>query len=356
MRHLLTARASRAWLLRKAPGFWAMIIVLTAALAFPAPATSEDASPVKSQATSQVPWLMATEYPENNISGIGLATFAKLVSAYTGGRVTATISYDNELKVISAEMPRAAQERRIAGGDAFAGPLAALDPVFGLPSLPFVVQSVDVARSVNARARPLYEKALQSRGLKLLYLTIWPSTGLWSDKPIAAPDDLRRLSIRTYDASSTEVMRAAGARAEPLPLNDAVVALKERRLNAFLTSGDGGAGRKLWDYLPHFTPINYAMPVSLAFVRSEVFDSLPDNVRKQVMAAAVDTERSQFDLLANRTTENFARMRANGVVIAEPAPASVVAALRQAATAPLAAWKAKVGDEAIAIVDWAIRQ
>jgi TRAP-type transport system periplasmic protein len=151
-------------------------------------------------------------------------------------------------------------------------------------------------------------------------------------------------------------MRAAGASAELLPLNDAVAALREHRLNAFLTSGDGGAGRKLWDYLHHFTPVNYAMPVSLAFVRIEAFEALSDDLRKQVMAAAAETERSQFELLANRTTENYARMRANGVDIADPAPASVVAALRQAAAEPLAAWKAGVNDEAIAIVDWAIQR
>jgi TRAP-type transport system periplasmic protein len=173
---------------RKPLGTWAAV-ALAAALAFPAPATS------------QVSWQMTTEYPQSNISGIGLATFAKLVSAYTDGRLTATIAYDNELKIVSADMPRAVQELRITGGDAFAGALASVDPVFGLPSLPFVVQSVDVAQSVNARARPLYEKALQSKGLKLLYLTIWPSTGIWSDSPLATPDDLRRLAIRTYDAS-----------------------------------------------------------------------------------------------------------------------------------------------------------
>ena len=84
--------------------------------------------------------------------------------------------------------------------------------------------------------------------------------------------------------------------------------------------------------------------------------TLSDDLQTQVMTAAAETERSQFELLANRTTENYARMRANGVAIAEPAPASVVAALRQAAAEPLAAWKAKVNDEAIAIVDLAIRQ
>jgi TRAP-type C4-dicarboxylate transport system substrate-binding protein len=345
MRILVPFRAIMAPMLRIPFGIRA-ILALAAALALPA-------IPARSQ---QVSWQMTTEYPKSNISGIGLATFAKLVSDYTDGRVTATIAYDNELKITSAEMPRAALEMRISGGDAFAGALATVDPLFGLPSLPFVVQSIDAARAVNARARPLYERALQSRGLKLLYLTIWPSTGIWSDRPLAAPDDLRKLSIRAYDTSSAEVMRAAGARAEFLPLNDAVAALKEGRLNAFLTSGDGGAGRKLWDHLRYFTPVNYAVPVSLAFVRSEAFDALSDDLRKKVMAAAAETEKSQFDLLANRTAENYARMRDNGVTIAEPAPAAVVTALRQAAAEPLAAWKAKVDSEAIAIVDWAVRQ
>lgn len=314
------------------------------------------APPVSSQVATLASWQLATEYPQSNISGVGLTTFAKLVTSYTGGRLAVTVAYDNDLKITAAEMPRAVQEKRLAGGDAFAGPLATIDPVFGLPSLPFVVQSVEAARSVNARARPLYEAALRARGLKLLYLTIWPSTGIWSDRPLAVPDDLGRISIRTYDAASADVMRAAGAKAEFLPFNEAIAAVKEQRLNAILTSGDGGAGRKLWDYLRHFTPVNYAIPISLAFVSSDAFDELPEDLRKQAMAAAAETERSQFDLLANRTSENYARMRANGVTIADPAPAAVVAALRRAASEPLAAWKAKASSEAIAIVDWANQQ
>jgi TRAP-type C4-dicarboxylate transport system substrate-binding protein len=74
------------------------------------------------------------------------------------------------------------------------------------------------------------------------------------------------------------------------------------------------------------------------------------------MAAAAETERSQLDLLANRTAENYARMRANGVSIIEPAPSGLIAALRQAALAPIAAWKAKTSPAAIEIADWAIKQ
>lgn len=326
-------------------------------LAAPAAAQTISRQAISQQSTSQpVRWQMATEYPQSNISGVGLATFAKLVSARTNGFVTTENAYDNELKISSGEMLRAAQERRIAGADAFAGPLEASDAIFGLASLPFVVQSIDAARAVNARARPLYEKALEARGLKLLYMTIWPSTGVWSDRPLSSADDLRTLAVRTYDYNSAEVMRAVGATAEYLPFNDAIAKVREHKLNAILTSGDGGAGRKLWDYLPYFTPINYAVPISLAFVGIDAFESLPKEIQDQVTQAAAETETSQFELLASRTAENYARMRANGVSIAEPATATVIAALKRGAAASIAAWKAKVPAEAAAIVDWAGRQ
>lgn len=307
-------------------------------------------------ATAQVTLRMTTEYPQNNISGIGLTTFASRVSERTHGFVTVTNAFDNELKISSGEMPRAALDGRIAGGDAFAGALSGLDPVLGLSTLPFLVQSVDVARATNSRARPLYEKALAARGLKLLYLTIWPATGLWSERSLEGADDLPKLNLRTYDTNSSEVMRAAGANAQYLPMDVAIVGLKEHRLNAFLTSGDGGAGRKLWDLLPHFAAINYAMPVSIAFIRNDTFAQLSEPMQREVLAAAEETEQSQLALLAHRTSENYARMRDNGVRITEPAPPSLIAALRKAATAAITTWETQAGADAAAIVEWARQQ
>jgi len=299
---------------------------------------------------------MATEYPESSISGVGLATFGKLLASNTHGYLTTVNAFDNEMKISSGEMLPAAQDNRIAGGDAFAGPLEASDPIFGLSSLPFVVQSVDSARAVNARARPLYERALAARRLKLLYITIWPSTGIWSDQPLKNVEDLRALSVRTYDHNSAEVMRTVGATAEYLPFNEAIAKIKEHKLNAILTSGDGGAGRKLWDDLRHFTPINYAIPISIAFVRQDDFEALPKEVQDQVEAAAAETGKRQIELLANRTAENYKRMRSNGVSIDEPASPAVIAALKRAASGPIAAWQAKVAAEAVAILDWANQQ
>lgn len=63
-------------------------------------------APAVAQVTSQVTWQMTTEYPENNISGIGLTTFASRVSERTNGFVTVTNAFDNRLKINSGEMPR----------------------------------------------------------------------------------------------------------------------------------------------------------------------------------------------------------------------------------------------------------
>ncbi|MBR1089127.1 TRAP transporter substrate-binding protein [Bradyrhizobium manausense] len=313
-------------------------------------------APAIGQVAPQVVWRMATEYPDNNISGIGLTTFADRVATRTNRFVTVTNAFDNQLKISSGEMPRAVLDGRVTGGDAFAGALSGIDPVLGLSTLPFLIQSVDLAHAANARARPLYEKALAARGLKLLYVTVWPATGLWSDRALAGADDLPKLNLRAYDANSSEVMKAAGANAQFLPMDTALAGLRERRLNAFLTSGDGGAGRKLWDFLPYFTAINYAMPVSIAFVRDEAFAALPEPMQREVLAAAAETEQSQLALLTHRTSENYARMRDNGVKIAEPAPPSLVAALRAAATGTIAAWEARAGADAAAIVEWAKQQ
>lgn len=187
-------------------------------------------------------------------------------------------------------------------------------------------------------------------------MTIWPATGLWSERSLEGADDLPKLNLRAYDANSSEVMRAAGANAQFLPMDAALAGLKEHRLNAFLTSGDGGAGRKLWDFLPYFTAINYAMPVSIAFVRSDAFTELSEPIQREVLAAAEETEQSQLALLTHRTSENYARMRDNGVRIAEPAPPSLIAALRKAATTAITTWETQAGADAAAIVEWARQQ
>jgi hypothetical protein len=75
-----------------------------------------------------------------------------------------------------------------------------------------------------------------------------------------------------------------------------------------------------------------------------------------IMAAAMALADAPVRAAAHRTAENYARMRENGVRIAEPPPPSLVAALRTSGTAAIAAWEARAGADAVEIVEWARRQ
>lgn len=288
-------------------------------------------------------WRIATEYPASAISGEGLAHFAETAIRLSAGRLTVEPSFDAPDGLKSAAMLQAVADGRVAAADAFTGALAADAMIFQLSALPFLTASTaDTLRLLQA-ARPAYHSALASRGLTLLYATPWPATGLWSRKPLPDAEILRGLRVRTYDAAGTAVLRAAGASPVQISFADALPRLRAGELDAVLSSGDGGAGARLWELLPNFTVLDYASPLSLAFCSSSVLASLPEVTAGAVVQAGQDTEARQFKAAAGRLSENEARMRANGVAIAQSP--LLRTALEAAAVSVIKDWAERVGEE-----------
>jgi TRAP-type transport system periplasmic protein len=297
---------------------------------------------------AETPWRMATEYPATAMPGEGVRHFAEAATRLSGGALLVRPGFDAPDGLRSAAMPRAVAEGRLEAADAFTGALAGEAPIFELSALPFLTASTaDTARLLRI-ARPAYEAALAARGLSLLYATPWPATGLWSRAPVPGPEALRGLRVRTYDAAGTAVLRAAGAAPERISFADALPRLRAGGLDAVLSSGDGGAGARLWEVLPHFTAIGYASPLSLAFCGTAALTALPEPAHRAVEQAALETEARQFQALAIRQAENEARMRANGVAIAE-AP-GLREALARAAAPVLADWASRAGPEGDSIL------
>jgi len=282
-------------------------------------------------------WTAATEYPAGAMPAEGLVRLAEAAKP-----LAITPAFDAPGGVRSAAMPRAVAEGRFAIGDAFAGALGAADPVFLLSSLPFLATSAAEAKRLLGAARPAYQEALGKLGVTLLHVTPWPPTGIWSRRPIATPADLRGLKLRTYDATGTETLRAVGAEAEMLSFQAVATRLADGSLDAVLSSGDGGAGRRLWEHLPHFTEIGYAMPVSLAFGDPARLRTLTEDQRAGLERAATRTEAGLWTLLETRNAANQQRMRENGVTIAQPG-AALLAALKEAGAAAVKAWEEKAG-------------
>jgi TRAP-type C4-dicarboxylate transport system substrate-binding protein len=300
---------------------------------------------------AQAVWDMPTEYPENAMPGLGVTTFARHLADFSAGKIQVRPSFDASAGIRSAGMLAAVAEGRVQAGDAFAGSLEGEDPIFALPSLPFLVTSIADARRLADLARPLLAGALRNRGQRLLYLTPWPPSGIWSKLPLKAPSDLSGLSIRTYDKVSSEVFVSVGARAASISFADTMPKLIDGSITAVLSSGDGGVGRGLWKFLPYFSEITYSMPLSVASVNQALYDALSPELREAVDTAGRQTETELWSALSTRLQENYQRMRENGVTIdSSPAPA-VAAALQSAAAAAQHAWCDRSGPICLQLLD-----
>lgn len=296
-------------------------------------------------AAAQTQWRAATEYPATAMPGEGLTTFARRLLELSGGRIEVRPEFDGPAGLRSATIPAAVQSGQLTVGDAFAGALTGLDPVFQLSSLPFLATTQADALRLYQAAKPAYAVAFALRGQRLLYATPWPATGLWSQAAIDGPADLRGLAVRTYDTTSTAALAHAGAAATELSFADAMPRLRDGSIRAVLSSGDGGAGRRLWEVTRHFTAIGYAMPLSFTTLANATYDALPEALQRITDQAATETEDAQWSALVERTGRNYATMRANGVDIHEPS-AALSMALRQAGDTIVADWMATAGPSA----------
>lgn len=301
------------------------------------------------RAASPDGWTVATEYPASAISGEGIAFFATAATSYSGGALQVQPQFNAPDGLRSAAMLEAVANGKVTAADAFTGALSEAAPIFQLSALPFLTGSAaDTARLLDI-ARPAYQATLAARGLALLYATPWPPTGLWSRAPILDATALQGLRVRTYDAASTAVLAAAGAKPVQISFADALPRLRAGEVDAVLSSGDGGAGARLWEILRYFTTLDYAFPLSVAFCTERSLAALPSPVATSVRHAAGDTEVRQFQAMSTRVSQNEARMRQNGVAIADSP--SLRAVLARAGEPVIAAWTRVAGADGRAILD-----
>jgi TRAP-type C4-dicarboxylate transport system substrate-binding protein len=301
--------------------------------------------------SAQTVWDMPTEYPQSAMPGLGITTFARHLAERSAGKLQIRPSFDAAAGIRSADMLTAITAGKVAAGDALAGALDADDAIFALPTLPFLATSTADARRLADLARPYLASVLQKKGLRLLYLTPWPPSGIWSKTPLKTSADLSGLSIRTYDRISSEVFAGAGAKAASISFADTMPKLVDGSINAVLSSGDGGAGRELWKFLPYFSEITYSLPLSIAIVNQARYDGLSLELREAVDAAARQTEIELWLALSTRLQENYQRMRQNGVTIDSSPSPDIVAALQSGAAAVQRAWCTRAGPVCPDILD-----
>jgi TRAP-type C4-dicarboxylate transport system substrate-binding protein len=294
---------------------------------------------------------LANEYPATSIQGEADARFAREVKERSQGRIQLVHQYDAKSGFRSKDMVGAIARGAIPLGNTYMGALGDVDPIFLLPSLPFLATTAEQARALAEVARPAYEQSLARHNQKLLFLSPWPPAGLWANTPIDSAGALTGLRLRTADASGVLAFKAAGAVPVQVSFADAIPQLASGTLDAVLSSGDGGAGARLMETLRHFTAIEYAVTMSMVTINADAWGALEPALQEAMLAAAAETERRQWEILTTRVAANYERMRAAGVGITTTLSPEFRQALRAAGQVAVDDWVQKMGPAAQPILD-----
>lgn len=296
-------------------------------------------------------WNLANEYGESTIMGGADKVFIDAVSEASGGDIAITGHYGGSIGYKSVDQFDAVGDGALEMADTVATSLSGIEPLFLLSSLPFIAGTNADAKLLWEVARPHYEKVFEEHNQVLLWATPWPPSGIWANKPVTSKDDMAELKIRGWDASGVKTMSNAGSTAVQISWADTVPQLAAGSINSVLTSADGGASSKFWEFLDHFTAVNYSMALNMTHMNKDIYDSLTPEEQQIIRDAADKASEAAWADLEVRVEQNFEDMSQNGVTIVTDVPPEFLEFLKQSGQAVYDEWLQSVGPVGQEILD-----
>lgn len=300
---------------------------------------------------AEINWDMANEYNDTSIHAEGDKVFSAKLSELTGGAIEITHHFGGSIGFKSKDQLDAVGDGALPIANTYVGPLGGIDPMFLLPSLPFMAKTPVEARKLLEAARGEYEAVFAANNQKLLWASPWPPSGIWAKKPVDSLDALSNLKIRTYDANGTITLQEAGAAPIQLSWADVVPQLSTGGIDAVLTSAEGGTNAKFWEQLSHFTEVNYAMPLNMVHINLDTWNGLTADQQAAVLEAAKAAEDYVWAAVEKRVAGNYAEMKANGLTVVTGVDSGYLDALNNAGQKATAEWLEKTGAKGQAILD-----
>ena len=299
-------------------------------------------------AAAQTKWDMPTPYNDIEFHTLNIKRFAEEVKRGSGGQLDITVHANGTL-IKHPDMLRAVSTGQVNIAEFLLGQFGNEDPVFAADNLPFVAAGWDAAWKFYQAQKPLLEKKLAGRGLRLLFSVAWPGQGIYTKNPLKTIDDLKGTKFRTYSPQTARMAELLGASPTVIQVPEVPQAFATGTVHAMITSSATGTATKAWEFVKNYYMTNAFHPKNVVVVNERAFQRLPDNVRKAVLAAAADAEKRGWEFGKQREQSANKELAANGMTLHEP-DAAMKAAFRKVGDTMLAEWLKSAGADGETII------
>jgi len=303
-----------------------------------------------SSAFAKSKWDLHLNYPAGNFHSKGAQRFADEVKAATNGELAIVLHPGAALGFKGPELLRAVAEGQLVIAEVPTGMVEGDAPTLALTAQPFISSNAFEQRLLYQLAKPTYAEILKKFNQFTLYSSVWPFSGIYTQRAIKTEADLKGLKMRVYDGTGLAFGEATGIAARKMPFSEVYPAMKAGLLDSMYTSSVSGVDAKAWEVLKYFTPINIVGPVNMINVNLNAWNKLPKDIQETVSEIAAQMEDEMWELAGDMDRKSRAALVENGMII-DPVSNKFRAQLDGIGTKLRAEWAKKAGADAQKILD-----
>jgi len=289
---------------------------------------------------------ISLQLPLKSHLGQNLVFFKEKVEKDSNGTIEVQI-YDSAQLYKDKEVPQAvgsgAIEMGVASLTRFVGDIPAVDVFY----LPFMFNSEDLVRGATAKGSPVrgaIDEAILGTGSRVLW---WQAYGgaimLSKGGPVKTPADIKDKKVRVFGKTLGEFIEVVGGTPTLISGSEQYLAYQRGTVDVGMTGVSGVKSRSLWDVMDTITVTNHADIEFIVIVNEDFWQSLSDEHRAVITAAADAADIAVRDKMAQIETEAYAIAREKGMTVYEPT-AEEIEAWRAGSLPVIENYKASAGD------------
>src|SRR5688572_8870116 len=299
-------------------------------------------------AVAQTKWDMPTPYSDGEFHTRNVRQFVEDAQKAAGGKLELVVHSNGSL-IKHPDILRAVSTGQVNIAEFLLGQFGNEDPVFAADNIPFVAAGYDAAWKFYQAQKPLLEKKLAGRGVRLLYSVAWPGQGIYTKNVLKSVADLKGVKFRTYSPQTARLAELLGASPTVIQVPEIPQAFATGTVHAMITSSATGTSSKAWEFVKNYYLTNAFHPKNIVAVNERAFQRLPDAQKKALLEAAAAAEKRGWDLSRQREQAANKLLADNGMILHMPDEA-MRGAFAKLGDTMLAEWQKSAGADGEAII------
>lgn len=247
-------------------------------------------------------WNMATPYGEGLFPTKNIHLFVEEIKEKTKGELVINVHSGASLYK-SPEIFKAVRSKQVELGELLMANLGNDNALFRLDNIPFLATSFEDAQKLWEASQEEITKALDKKGVKLLYVVPWPPQNFYTKDELTDTHYFKGRKLRAYNATTSTMASLLDASPTTIQLPEIPQAFSTGTIDAMITSGATGVSTQAWDFVGYYTEVQAWLPKNIVFINNKVWRKLDEETQKIILEAAQNAEKRGWEM-SRQTNEN----------------------------------------------------